>query len=84
MTIDEFLSLLENVKPQGAGYIACCPAHDDKHPSLSIKEEDGKILAYCHAGCSIEEICDALNIEVCDLFEDSEKDNDRRLVAIYN
>ena len=84
MTIDEFLSLLENVKPQGAGYIACCPAHDDRNPSLSIKEEVGKILAHCHAGCSIEKICDALNIEVCDLFEDSEKDNDRRLVATYN
>jgi len=28
-----------------------CPAHIDKNPSLSITEEDGKLLVYCHGGC---------------------------------
>ncbi len=30
---------------------ACCPAHDDRRPSLSISERDGKLLVKCHAGC---------------------------------
>lgn len=29
----------------------CCPAHDDRSPSLSIRE-DGRILVHCHAGCT--------------------------------
>jgi hypothetical protein len=31
---------------------ARCPAHNDRNPSLSIREAaDGKILIKCHAGC---------------------------------
>ena len=37
-----------------------CPAHDDKHPSLSITEVDGKTLWKCHAGCSQEAVTQAL------------------------
>ena len=40
---------------------ACCPAHDDKNPSLSITERDGKLLVYCHAGCDQGAVWDALN-----------------------
>ena len=35
--------------------IACCPAHDDNTPSLSITEKpDGTLLWHCFAGCSQE------------------------------
>jgi len=69
MNITEFLSLLKGVKPCGNGYQAHCPAHDDKKQSLHVSEgEDGKILAHCHAGCSINDICQALGIELKDLF----------------
>ncbi len=41
MRADKLLSLLRNVKRAGKGrWTACCPAHDDRHPSLSIKELD--------------------------------------------
>ena len=30
---------------------ARCPAHNDRHPSLSITERGGKLLVYCHSGC---------------------------------
>lgn len=74
MDIEYILSQLDKVKECDNGYIACCPAHDDNHPSLSITEDDGKILIYCHAGCDIEEICEALDISVKDLFTDEEDD----------
>lgn len=67
MDIKEFLSKLEKVKKYGNGYTACCPAHKDKNPSLSIKEEDGKILLHCFAGCETEKICNALGITTRDL-----------------
>ena len=36
----------------GGHWIARCPAHDDRKPSLSIREaDDGKVLVKCFAGC---------------------------------
>src|ERR1700730_12983342 len=36
----------------GAEWMARCPAHEDRKPSLSIKDADGgKVLVRCHAGC---------------------------------
>lgn len=42
------------------GYVCLCPAHNDRNPSLSITEKDGKILVHCHAGCSQENVIQAL------------------------
>ncbi len=48
-------------RKSGSGWIAPCPAHDDKHPSLSISEStDGTVLVYCHAGCEQKKVLDAL------------------------
>ena len=41
-------------------YVACCPAHDDRSPSLSITEASDKVLVHCFSGCSQEEVLDAL------------------------
>jgi putative DNA primase/helicase len=36
----------------GGGWMAHCPAHDDREPSLTIRDADnGKVLVRCHAGC---------------------------------
>jgi hypothetical protein len=41
----------------GAGWVAHCPAHDDRTPSLSIRDsDDGKVLVCCHAGCDQERV----------------------------
>src|SRR5829696_3322629 len=41
----------------GRDWAACCPAHDDREPSLSICcAEDGKVLVRCHAGCAQDEV----------------------------
>ena len=53
----------------GRGWIARCPAHEDRSPSLSICEgEESRVLLHCFSGCSIESICHALEIKVSDLF----------------
>ena len=45
----------------GAYGTACCPAHEDRHPSLSLRDgRDGRLLAYCHAGCDWTAVADAL------------------------
>jgi hypothetical protein len=47
-------------KRSGTGWIAKCPAHEDREPSLSISEKDGVVLLHCHAGCSQEAVLAAL------------------------
>ena len=58
----DVLPKLNKVKEDSNGWMACCPAHDDKNPSLSIAEKDGKILFNCFAGCSYVQIVQALGI----------------------
>jgi putative DNA primase/helicase len=45
----------------GDSWMARCPAHDDRKPSLSIRDaDDGKILFHCHAGCGQDRVIAAL------------------------
>ena len=37
-------------------YKACCPAHDDNSPSLSISQKSDSVLVYCWSGCSQSEV----------------------------
>jgi len=45
-----------------SGYgTACCPAHDDKNPSLSISPGDmRRVVVRCHAGCDQQAVIGAL------------------------
>lgn len=73
LPIDRVLSGLDKVKSCGAGkWRACCPAHDDKHPSLAVTElDDGVVLIKCWSGCSADEITASLGLSVRDLFPHS-------------
>lgn len=70
MSAQTLLSVLDKVKPTGKGrWQACCPAHKDKSPSLSIREmEDGRVLVHCFAGCSVNEVVDAVGLDLDCLF----------------
>lgn len=70
MSADNLLRHLHKVKRTKPGnWLACCPAHDDKSPSLSIRElDDGRVLVHCFAGCSVHEIVAAVGLELTDLF----------------
>lgn len=67
--IEDVLARLEGVKRSGKGWSARCPAHDDRKASLSIAEgDDGRVLLRCHAGCTLEQILEALGMSVHELF----------------
>lgn len=65
----EFLSHLKGVKNRPNGWMALCPAHDDKQASLSVtKGSTGRILLKCFAGCNTEDIVAALGLKMSNLF----------------
>ena len=47
-------------KKSGSGWVACCPAHDDRNPSLSISCKGGTVVWHCHAGCTQDAVLSAL------------------------
>ncbi len=44
--------LCDKARPHGDSWQACCPAHEDRTPSLSITPKGERILLHCHAGCA--------------------------------
>ncbi len=66
--VELLLSKLPGAKRNDRGWVARCPAHDDKRPSLSVSEGgDGRALVHCHAGCAPEAITAALGLTLDDL-----------------
>lgn len=70
MIADKLLSRLEKVKRKGDNsWLACCPAHNDKHPSLGITEKDERVLLRCFSHqCDVSDIVHAVGLELSDLF----------------
>jgi hypothetical protein len=55
----------------GGQYVMRCPAHQDKRPSLAVRErDDGVLLIRCHAGCPSSDVLDALGLSWSDLYPD--------------
>jgi hypothetical protein len=53
--------LIEALGGNPSSGMCCCPAHDDETPSLSVSETPaGKVLVHCFAGCSQNDVLDAL------------------------
>ncbi len=50
MSADRLLSALDGVKRIGVDrWLTRCPAHDDRRPSLSVRElDDGRLLVASH------------------------------------
>lgn len=65
MSADNLLQHLDKVKRTGQGrWMACCPAHVDRSPSLSIRElDDGRVLVHCFSGCDVEEVLGAVGLK---------------------
>ena len=71
MSVDAVLMMLEGVKANGKGkWVALCPAHGDRTPSMGIKEcSDGTVLMNCFAcGANGLEIAEAAGVSISELF----------------
>src|SRR5262245_29951525 len=66
MTITAIVERFQ-AKPEGDGYRAKCPAHDDRNPSLTIREGRTGILVKCHAGCDTASVLAAVGLTFADL-----------------
>lgn len=91
-TVD-ILPKLSKVKKTANGWLALCPAHQDKTQSLSVSSADRKVLLKCFAGCDTQTIVSALGLEMKDLFEtsngfhqqsESRNGQARRIVETYD
>jgi hypothetical protein len=67
--VNGLLARVEGVRKNGAGkWVARCPAHADKRPSLAIRDlADGRILIHCFAGCDTESVLGAAGLEWADV-----------------
>lgn len=82
MTAAEIAFRLEG-KKNASGYMARCPAHEDRDPSLSIKQgPSGKILVHCFGGCTQEAVVDALR--GIGLWPEPPSAGERTIVAEYS
>jgi hypothetical protein len=69
MTLDTLLSRLDGIRETGHGkYVSRCPAHDDRSPSLAIKEgDDGRVLLHCFAGCETQDVLATIGLTFADI-----------------
>jgi len=76
MPIETLLSRLDKPRQIGPGrWIARCPAHADKSPSLSVRElDDGRILVHCFTGCPVNDVLAAVGLEFADLYPERPTD----------
>ncbi|MFG6175783.1 hypothetical protein ACGTN6_00940 [Halomonas sp. THAF12] len=74
--VHRLLARLDKVKVNGTGrWLACCPAHDDRSPSLAIREtEDGTLLVKCFTGCPTADVMAAVGMSLADLFPQREQE----------
>lgn len=66
------------------GWVARCPAHDDRRPSLSVAVgDDGRVLVYCHAGCTPEAMVAALGLTMRELMPEGHRTRGREWKASH-
>jgi hypothetical protein len=76
MSAADLLDKLEGVKRKGANrWVALCPAHEDKSPSLAIKNDDGKLLLHCFGGCQTIDVLGAIGLDFTDIMPDKAEGN---------
>src|SRR5271170_2619203 len=77
MDYSDILRRLDKLRPGRRAHTwrACCPAHDDRHPSLFLQiSPRGLLMARCHAGCDFREIARVLGTRLQDWFPPEEQE----------
>lgn len=71
---ENLIQRLAKVRGRNGSWTACCPAHNDKGPSLAVRElPDGRVLLHCFAGCETESVLVAIGMDMTDLFPPDSK-----------
>jgi hypothetical protein len=80
MTAAALLDRLDGVRQTGPDrWLARCPAHDDRRPSLAVRElDDGRVLVHDFAGCDVADVVAAVGLELDVLFPDRAGDHRQR------
>jgi hypothetical protein len=75
----KLLDRLQGVRGSGPGrWLARCPAHEDRSPSLSVRElDDGRVLLHDFGGCSAADVLAALGFTLGDLFPERAEQHTR-------
>lgn len=70
MDVNDLVGRLEKAKRTSRdSWIARCPAHKDRTPSLTVRGlDDGRILIHCFSGCGAADVMAAIGLETADLF----------------
>lgn len=70
LKLTDILSRLDGVEEDHDGYLALCPAHNDRaHPSLKLTlKADGMLLLVCRTGCERKDILTKLRLSERDLY----------------
>jgi hypothetical protein len=73
------VSRMKGVRQNGDSFMAVCPAHQDKSPSLSLsRARDGRALVHCFAGCDPRDVLGAVGLEMRDLFPENMSQDQRQ------
>ena len=81
MTAEEVAKILsgtgrQRARRSGKGWKVCCPAHDDRTPSLSLDDgENGILLYHCFGGCSSQMVRDALKQRLAGITPEKRSNN---------
>tara|TARA_R110000787_G_scaffold93444_6_gene195717 strand:- start:1064 stop:1477 length:414 start_codon:yes stop_codon:yes gene_type:complete len=68
----EILARFSKVYKSGDDEYQClCPSHDDRNASLGLKFKEDKMILNCFAGCSMQDILDAIGLSWGDVMPDS-------------
>ena len=76
MNAQDVLDRLEHVIGSNGKWMARCPAHQDKSPSLAVNEADDRVLVHCFAGCETTDVTAAIGLNIADLFYKKLADSD--------
>ena len=66
--VNRIIDKLGKVKRSGSRYMALCPCHDDRNPSLEVNWNERKAWIKCHAGCDDKAVLAALGLGIRDLY----------------
>lgn len=72
---------LQKGRKTAKGWTACCPAHEDRNPSLSLTDAGDKVLVRCFGGCEQTAVVEAL--KSLGLWPEREQQQET-IEAIYN